>query len=318
MESMSRAMSYEYVSAINIQLLNNNYKFHLHFVNDKALLSSELLKWSHIFSRSSVIEEECQSPIFSFGYAAHNGPHTWKTFYPESTGYNQSPINITTTIAIGEYDNIEWVGHNTVPCSMIMANDGNSVCGTWCGCAHPFIKGGPLTDIYNFHSMMFHWGPSDNEGSEHTINHVRYAMELQFIHVKRGFFSPLQAVLLGAKDGVVIVSSFFNIMPVDNPYLDCIVTNLRYVTQPGSKVYIPPFPLSWLHYTEGRNYYAYHGSLTQPPCSEIVTWLIDPLPVAISSNQVAQFREIRSSDGLLLTNCRPVQYLNERDVYHYA
>lgn len=85
------------------------------------------------------------------------------------------------------------------------------VCGTWCGRAHPFIKGGPLTDIYNFHSMMFHWGPSDNEGSEHTINHVRYAMELQFIHVKRGFFSPLQAVLLGAKDGVVIVSSFFNV-----------------------------------------------------------------------------------------------------------
>lgn len=113
------------MSAINIRLLND-YKFHLHFVNDKALLSSELLKWSHIFSRTSMIEDECQSPIFSFGYAAHNGPHTWKTFYPESTGYNQSPINITRTIAIGDYDNIEWVGHDTVPCSMIMANDGNS------------------------------------------------------------------------------------------------------------------------------------------------------------------------------------------------
>ncbi|XP_014612121.1 PREDICTED: carbonic anhydrase 13-like [Polistes canadensis] len=284
-----------------------------------ALLSSELIKWSHVFSENSLIQQ-CNSPIILFGYVAHNGPHTWKVFYPESNGYNQSPINITTTIAIEEYDEIEWIGHDEVPCSMIMANDGNSVivCGTWCGDrAYPLIKGGPLTNTYKFHSMMFHWGPSDNEGSEHTINDVRYAMELQFVHVKSDLFSPFQAAILNAKDGVVIVSSFFNIIPVDNPYLDYIVTNLRYIKQPGSKVYIPPFPLSWLHNTEGNHYYAYHGSLTQPPCSEIVTWLIDPVPVPISSNQVAQFREICSNDGLLLTNCRPVQYLNGRDVYHY-
>ncbi|KAK2588632.1 hypothetical protein KPH14_006400 [Odynerus spinipes] len=258
------------------------------------LLSSELLNWSHIFSPSPHVEE-CRSPIFSFGYAAHNGPHTWKSCYPESTGYNQSPINIVKELAVAveQCDDIEWNGYNWVPSSMIMANDGNSVivCGTWCGPRYPSIEGGPLTDIYNFHSMRFHWGPSDSEGSEHTINHVRYAMELQLIHVKRSLASPLHAILLGAKDAVVIVSSFFDIMPADNPYLDYIVTNLRYITRPGSKIDIPPFPLSWVHHTDGRGYYAYHGSLTQPPCDEIVTWLVNPVPAAISSNQV----ETRSS-----------------------
>lgn len=75
----------------------------------------------------------------------------------------------------------------------------------------------------------------------------------------------------------------------DNPYLDHIVTNLWRIIRPGSKVHIPPFPLEWIFPTFERNYYAYSGSLTRPPCSEIVTWIIQPEPIAISSDQVKHY-----------------------------
>jgi len=72
----------------------------------------------------------------------------------------------------------------------------------------------------------------------------------------------------------------------DNPYLDHIVSNLWRITCPGSRVYIPPFPLEWIFAPFDRDYYTYSGSLSQPPCSEIVTWIVQQEPIAISSSQV--------------------------------
>lgn len=85
------------------------------------------------------------------------------------------------------------------------------VSGLWSGGSIPILKGGPLSDSYNFHSMVFHWGPSNDEGSEHTLNYVKYAMELQMIHVKHGYKSPYDQSLLTTKDGVAIISFFFQV-----------------------------------------------------------------------------------------------------------
>ena len=53
-------------------------------------------------------------------------------------------------------------------------------------------------------------------------------------------------------------------------------------------------------------YYRYQGSLTTPPCSEIVTWLVLKQPVEISKLQINRFLEIIGN------NARPVQPLNDR------
>jgi len=58
---------------------------------------------------------------------------------------------------------------------------------------------------------MFHWGPSNEEGSEHTLDYVRFPMELQIIHVKRGIKSPTDAIALGTKDGIAITSFFLQV-----------------------------------------------------------------------------------------------------------
>jgi len=58
-----------------------------------------------------------------------------------------------------------------------------------------------------------------------------------------------------------------------------------------------------------RKYYTYSGSLTTPPASEIVNWLMLEEPVKLTPAQIAAF-ETAIADH----NNRPVQDLNDRMV----
>ena len=55
-----------------------------------------------------------------------------------------------------------------------------------------------------------------------------------------------------------------------------------------------------------RDYYTYMGSLTSPPCSEGVLWLVMKQPVQASPAQMALFSR------LYPLNARPVQPANGR------
>ena len=50
-----------------------------------------------------------------------------------------------------------------------------------------------------------------------------------------------------------------------------------------------------------RDYYQYEGSLTTPPCSEGVHWIVIKEPVTVSNEDLAQFHE------RIHFNARPVQ-----------
>jgi len=55
-----------------------------------------------------------------------------------------------------------------------------------------------------------------------------------------------------------------------------------------------------------RSYYRYNGSLTTPPCTEGVKWLLMTNPVELSEAQVAAF------DAVMYDDYRPVQPFNAR------
>ena len=59
---------------------------------------------------------------------------------------------------------------------------------------------------------------------------------------------------------------------------------------------------------ESRTTYRYDGSLTTPPCTEGVKWLLMTTPVQLSAKQIQAFT------SLIEGNNRPVQALNERAV----
>lgn len=58
-------------------------------------------------------------------------------------------------------------------------------------------------------------------------------------------------------------------------------------------------------------YYTYNGSLTTPPCSEIVTWFVMKTRVTASSAQIDKVHSI------VHDNYRPVQPLNGRDLTEF-
>jgi len=57
-----------------------------------------------------------------------------------------------------------------------------------------------------------------------------------------------------------------------------------------------------------RTTYRYDGSLTTPPCSEGVKWMVMTTPIQLSTEQIAAFTR------LIKDNSRPVQALNGRTV----
>ena len=60
---------------------------------------------------------------------------------------------------------------------------------------------------------------------------------------------------------------------------------------------------------EKRPYYRYSGSLTTPPCSEGVRWIVLREPMTVTREQLAAFRETFG-----VANNRPVQPINARSV----
>ncbi len=67
-----------------------------------------------------------------------------------------------------------------------------------------------------------------------------------------------------------------------------------------------------------NNLYTYKGSLTTPPCSEIVTWLVVNQPQSISKEQVTLINSFYRNNTKFAGgngNNRAVQPLNERNIY---
>nr|CAI5848174.1 unnamed protein product [Callosobruchus analis] len=190
------------------------------------------------------------------------------------------------------------------------------LCAQWASQKRPYLSGGPLDGNYRFAHARFRWGPNDNEGSEHMLNCTRYAMELQAAFVKTSM--KRDDVLEAARCGwLVFLSYVFMVTPTDNPYLEPIVKSLSCLKCPCSYVCIDPIILSLLMPEFCRDYYSYVGSLSYPPCTEGVRWIVKPEPLMISSGQLQKFRKLHAVSGLMDNNTRPVQMVNNRDVMYY-
>ncbi|KAL0271091.1 UNVERIFIED_CONTAM: hypothetical protein PYX00_008301 [Menopon gallinae] len=258
---------------------------------------------------------------FRFGYRRLNGPAKWKEHYENALGSMQSPINIITCDAVMvKSDPLTWCHHDKIPENMIMHNDGYSVViqGVWTH-KRPQITGEALEDVnYVFNRLYFHWGPTDTEGSEHTINYERYPLELHAIYLKEGHVTPMDAHYEGSRNGMLIIAFLFEIAPVDNPsFLHTVTENLYKIQKPKTRCYIEPFPLTDIFPEFYNSYFKYDGSITQPPCSEIVTYIIQTETIAVSRRQMAMFRKLTAFDGKpMVNNSRPVQKLNDRIVQY--
>uniref|UniRef100_A0A8V0ZH02 protein-tyrosine-phosphatase n=1 Tax=Gallus gallus TaxID=9031 RepID=A0A8V0ZH02_CHICK len=185
-----------------------------------------------------------------------------------------------------------------------------------------FVSGAGLPGRFKAEKVEFHWGQSNGSaGSEHSINGKRFPVEMQiYFYNPDDFDSFGTAVLENREVGAMAV--FFQVSQRDNSALDPIIRGLKGVVHHEKETFLDPFVLRDLLPTSLGSYYRYTGSLTTPPCSEIVEWIVFRKPVPISYHQLEAFYSIFTTEQqdhvksveYLRNNFRPQQRLNNRKV----
>ncbi|XP_028741012.1 carbonic anhydrase 1 [Peromyscus leucopus] len=252
-----------------------------------------------------------------WGYDGKNGPDQWSKLYPIANGNNQSPIDIKTSEA--KHDNslkpisvsynpatakeIVNVGHSF---HVVFDDSGNQ----------SVLKGGPLSSDYRLTQFHFHWGNSNDHGSEHTVDGVKYSGELHIVHWNAAKYSSV-AEAVSKADGMAIIGAFLKVGPA-NPNLQKVLDALNSVKTKGKRAPFTNFDPSTL-LPSSLDYWTYFGSLTHPPLHESVTWFILKESITVSPEQLQQLRSILSSadgeaDVPILSNHRPTQPLKGRTV----
>lgn len=152
----------------------------------------------------------------------------------------------------------------------------------------PQISGGPLQGVYEFSQFHFHWGDNDTFGSEDHIDGKSFSMELHMVFYKKVYRDSRSAE--NFKDGLTVLAIFFEISEEDNPVYSEFVSRLSDVRTPNHKTdFSNPPTLSELLPADDIHYYTYNGSLTTPPCLEVVTWIDFREPVQLSHEQVSKY-----------------------------
>ncbi|XP_010222240.1 PREDICTED: receptor-type tyrosine-protein phosphatase gamma, partial [Tinamus guttatus] len=258
-----------------------------------------------------------------WAYSGTYGPEHWVTSSEKCGGYHQSPIDIVDHQArVGdEYQELQLDGFDNESSNKTwMKNTGKTVAILLKD--EYFVSGAGLPGRFKAEKVEFHWGQSNGSaGSEHSINGKRFPVEMRiYFYNPDDFDSFGTAVLENRVVGAMAV--FFQVSQRDNSALDPIIHGLKGVVHHEKETFLDPFVLRDLLPTSLGSYYRYAGSLTTPPCSEIVEWIVFRKPVPISYRQLEAFYSIFTTEQqdhvksveYLRNNFRPQQSLNNRKV----
>uniref|UniRef100_A0A8C3GNR2 Receptor-type tyrosine-protein phosphatase gamma n=1 Tax=Cairina moschata TaxID=8855 RepID=A0A8C3GNR2_CAIMO len=258
-----------------------------------------------------------------WAYSGTYGPEHWVTSSEKCGGSHQSPIDIVDHQAhVGdEYQELQLDGFDNESSNKTwMKNTGKTVAILLKD--DYFVSGAGLPGRFKAEKVEFHWGQSNGSaGSEHSINGKRFPVEMQiYFYNPDDFDSFGTAVLENRVVGAMAV--FFQVSQRDNPALDSIIHGLKGVVHHEKETFLDPFVLRDLLPASLGSYYRYAGSLTTPPCSEIVEWIVFRKPVPISYHQLEAFYSIFTTEQqdhvksveYLRNNFRPQQSLNNRKV----
>ncbi|EDV25562.1 uncharacterized protein TRIADDRAFT_24380 [Trichoplax adhaerens] len=249
------------------------------------------------------------------------GPSRWNDYFPAAKGNRQSPININVDNQHCDGDlkedplDIRYIHSRT----NAIKNTGNTIRISFS--PGSTIQGGPLEHQYELLHCSFHWGKTNSRGSEHTVIGKQFPMEVQLLHWNTSLYKQAEDAMT-APQGLAIMAAFIQIGQ-ENPDLKAItdvITEVRY----KDDIREMRLPFNPIHLVPRiRDYWTYDGSLTIPPCTENVTWIIFRYPLSISESQIQGYRSLRaffrqdrqdvaSREGALFDNFRPVQSMNNR------
>ncbi|XP_047106838.1 carbonic anhydrase 1-like [Schistocerca piceifrons] len=234
-------------------------------------------------------------------------------------GYTQSPIAIGTkggwindpyinravTADIPPLTGTFYDERNT-PFRFNITNNNHTVKVQLIGGEKLYLEGGRLQDRYYLDHLSFTWGATNDEGSEHAYGYGRHAMEAQWALINEEYSNYEEAA--GRYWGVMKIGRVMKLAEEDNPSLAPIVAALASVRQPGQTA-SPEEPIIYnnLFSDAVDDYYSYNGSLTTPPCSEPVEWLVYFFQEGVSKSQLAEFRKLQTTNGPMVNNFRQLR-----------
>jgi len=246
-------------------------------------------------------------------YAGKKGTEYWGKNNPRCVGSKQSPINLDTTLSrrcCGR--RIEMRGYNEFTEYTKLENNGHSVQLTVKNnSSSARMSGGHLKSWYKLDQLHFHWAAVDTVGSEHTIDRVHFPLEMHLVHTSMTIRNKQE------QGHLAVAGFFFQISRYDNPDIEPIIERIGRIKRAHKRTELQrPFNLkSLIRPSLSGPYYSYEGSLTTPPCTEVVEWILFKKPLDISSRQLAKFRTVRDPMGKAIKfNFRPVQPLYHRKI----
>ncbi|CAK7317808.1 Carbonic anhydrase 7 [Vulpes lagopus] len=220
-----------------------------------------------------------------WGYGQNDGPSQWHKLYPIAQGDRQSPINIVSSQAVYS-PSLKPLELSYEACiSLSITNNGHSVQVDFNDSDdRTAVTGGPLDGPYRLKQLHFHWGKKHSVGSEHTVDGKSFPSETGDEH----------------------------------PSMNRLTDALYMVRFKGTKAQFSCFNPKCL-LPASRHYWTYPGSLTTPPLSESVTWIVLREPISISERQMEKFRSLLFTSEEderihMVNNFRPPQPLKGRVV----
>jgi len=212
----------------------------------------------------------------NWGYEGDHGPEHWGEFASEcANGKNQSPVNIESATD-ADLKGLQFDYEGKV---ISLLNNGHTLQTSLEG-SNTLKVDGKAFELKQFH---FHT-PSENH-----VDGKEYPLEAHFVHSDE-------------QGNLAVVAVFFK-LGESNSTLAKLLQNIPSKDQNiAIKV---PFDADALIPSD-KEYYRFSGSLTTPPCSEGVRWLVLKDVQSISPEQVKQFANVMGE------NNRPIQALNAR------
>lgn len=201
------------------------------------------------------------SSAHNWSYQGETGPEHWSELseISECGGNFQSPVNIVKYKKNKKLKPIQFnYKEETILHSVV--NNGHTI-------QYNFEKGDQLVfEGKTYDLIQFHF----HEPAEHTIDGVRYPLAIHLVH--KTTKNELLVIEILAKEGE-------NSEPFD--FLESFLP----IKKGEEKVVDEGFDMS-LNLPKIKTYYTYVGSLTTPPCTEGVRWIIFKEPILVSLEQV--------------------------------
>ena len=194
-------------------------------------------------------------------YEGHSGPGHWQDLNPDwatcGSGQQQSPIDLTQGVSADiEMPSIHW--NETVAATV--SDNGHTIQ------ASLMNAGGMTLAGVEYELLQFHF----HADSEHTIDGRHAAMEVHFVHAAANGDLAVIGVMIDPGTSHSQLNNIFGAMPSHS------------FGGPG----IAPRVSLEAFLPEDRSGFRYQGSLTTPPCSEVVSWTVFSSATTASAEQI--------------------------------